>query len=125
MKPSRFLLFFLALLFGMVAALVTHPKAVSALPEYSAQTGEPCATCHLSPSGGGPRGPRGQAWVGDGKPGVVPSLVDSLDILGIKLDVDPQDFLAGEQPIPAAQSLTLEVQEAREIHSWLSDFDGN
>jgi hypothetical protein len=44
----------------VLAGLSTHNA--QALPEYSAQVGEPCSSCHISPSGGGPRGPRGQAW---------------------------------------------------------------
>ena len=60
-----------------VALLLTlrgGPAQRQALPEYATQTGEPCATCHISPSGGGLRTPRGQAWVGSDKPGAVPAL---------------------------------------------------
>jgi hypothetical protein len=34
-----------------------------ARPEYAAATGQPCATCHVSPAGGGPRTPSGQAFM--------------------------------------------------------------
>jgi mono/diheme cytochrome c family protein len=35
-------------------------QPVHALPEYAARTGEACATCHVSPGGGGPRA--GPLW---------------------------------------------------------------
>jgi hypothetical protein len=118
-----FLLLFLIL--GAAMALFVHPKAVQALPEYSSQTGEPCATCHLSPSGGGPRGPRGQGWVGSNKPGGVPSLVDSLELLGVQLEADPADFIAGTQPVPPAEALDFASGGTAPIHNWLRNFDGN
>ncbi len=45
-----------------------------ALPEYATRTGEPCATCHVNPAGGGARTVRGSLWVAAGKPDVVPPL---------------------------------------------------
>ena len=45
-----------------------------ALPEYAKRTGEPCATCHVSPGGGGPRTLRGLLWAAKGKPDKVPEL---------------------------------------------------
>ena len=55
------------LLVGLVIlALVIVPPS-QALPEYSAQTGEPCAACHISPSGGGLRTPAGRrGWAAAG-----------------------------------------------------------
>lgn len=125
MKRLSILLFLLVLVLGVVIASLAHPGMARALPEYSAQTGEPCATCHLSPSGGGPRGPRGQAWVGGGKPGSVLSLVESLDFLGIKIESDPADFLPSGQPVQPAQPLQTSVEASEQIHSWLRDYDGN
>jgi len=125
MKRMSILITLLVLLLGIMLAALAHPAAVKALPEYSAQTGEPCATCHLSPSGGGPRGPRGQAWVGGGKPGAVPSLADSLEILGIELEVDPQDYMAGSLPVQPPQPLQLEAEQGRHLHGWLKDYNGN
>lgn len=111
----------------LLALLVTlgHPQAARALPEYSAQTGEPCATCHLSPSGGGPRGLRGQAWVGSGKPGVVPGLTEALELLGIHLEVDESQFQASDHSIPPAQPVQVNPAEAQEMHDHMSSFDGN
>ena len=62
---KQFLILFGSLLLAgaSVLALVPSFKPGEALPEYSAQTGEPCATCHVSPSGGGPPRP---AWAGLG-----------------------------------------------------------
>ena len=125
MRRAFVILLLLFLLLGAALALLVHPKAVQALPEYSSQTGEPCATCHLSPSGGGPRGPRGQGWVGSNKPGAVPSLVDSLDLLGVQLESDPADFVAGTQPVSPAEALDLASGEMDPIHDWLRDYDGN
>jgi mono/diheme cytochrome c family protein len=45
-----------------------------ALPEYATRTGEPCATCHVNPAGGGARTVRGSLWVAAGKPDTVPPL---------------------------------------------------
>ncbi len=54
---KRFLIFFGSLLVTVALMLALLPAATAqALPEYSAQTGEPCASCHISPSGGGARG---------------------------------------------------------------------
>lgn len=116
------LLFVLA---GIALAALIHPQAVRALPEYSAQTGEPCATCHISPSGGGPRGPRGQAWVGAGKAGEVFSLIDSLDFLGVKIEADPQDFISTGQPVQPAQPLQTAAESSTPLDAWLREHDGN
>lgn len=112
-------------LLATALTLAFHPQTVGALPEYSAQTGEPCATCHLSPSGGGPRGPRGQAWVGNGKPGSVPNLVEALSLLGIQLNMDESQYQAPNQPAPEAQPLAVEPAQAGQIHHWLQNYDGN
>jgi mono/diheme cytochrome c family protein len=54
-----------------------------ALPEYAMRTGEPCATCHVSPGGGGPRTLRGMLWAARGKPDKVPDLPNILLAPGI------------------------------------------
>ncbi len=125
MRRHRMFIIVSVLLLAATLALAFHPQTAEALPEYSAQTGEPCATCHLSPSGGGPRGPRGQAWVGSGKPGVVPDLVEALSLLGIQLDVDESQYQAPDQPAPEAQPLAVEPAQAGQIHQWLRNYDGN
>jgi mono/diheme cytochrome c family protein len=51
--------------------------AAHALPEYATRTGEPCATCHVNPAGGGPRTVRGSLWIAAGKPDKVPPLPGS------------------------------------------------
>lgn len=38
------------------------PSIGAALPQYAAATGQPCATCHVNPAGGGPRNAKGQAF---------------------------------------------------------------
>ncbi len=98
---------------------------VLALPEYSAQTGEPCATCHVSPSGGGPRAPRGQAWIADGKPSTVPDLLLALELLGVDLDVDMSDFTKVPGDIPPVQPLPLQPKQIEKLHQHLFTYPGN
>jgi len=54
-----------------------------ALPEYAARTNESCATCHVSPGGGGPRTLRGMLWAARGKPDQVPDLPGVLIAPGV------------------------------------------
>lgn len=109
----------------MMILLILPTSQARALPEYSVQTGEPCATCHISPSGGGPRGPRGQAWVGEGKPGAVPGLIEALESLGVHLDVDETYFQATSESVEPARPLELSPVEAEKLLDWLNDYDGN
>lgn len=55
-------------------ALFAFQPAAHALPEYATRTGEPCATCHVNPAGGGPRTERGNLWIAAGRPDQVPPL---------------------------------------------------
>lgn len=55
-----------------------------ALPEYAQRTGEPCATCHVNPGGGGPRTLRGALWAARGRPDQVPTLPGVLLAPGVK-----------------------------------------
>ena len=120
---------FLGCLFVILAvflAFLTWPTdEVQALPEYSAQTGEPCATCHISPSGGGPRTPRGQAWIADEKPGTVPNLLSALELLGVNLDFDPADYTRLPDEIPLAQPLHIQPGQAEMLGQHLADYPGN
>jgi len=65
-----------------VRAGLDGESAAHALPEFAARTGEPCATCHVNPGGGGPRTLRGLLWAARGRPDQVPELPGAL--------VDPQ-----------------------------------
>lgn len=58
-----------ALAFTLFLAEPAH-----ALPEFSARTGESCATCHVNPGGGGPRTMRGLIWAARGRADAVPEL---------------------------------------------------
>jgi hypothetical protein len=121
-----FPLIFLVTAFFIVIMVISIPSgAVQALPEYSAQVGEPCASCHISPSGGGPRGPRGQAWVAAGKPGYVPAQLESLEMLGVNLDFDPDAYTIVPDVIPPAEPLRVEPGESRKMHEWLRSYPGN
>jgi len=105
--------------------LLPPHTTTQALPEYAAQTGEPCSTCHLSPSGGGARGPRGQAWVASSKPGAVPDLMQSLELLGVELSVDPAYFMAADSQVQEAEALNVSPSQGQKLFRWLSQYDGN
>lgn len=106
--------------------LLTFPSGeANALPEYSAETGEPCATCHVSPSGGGSRTARGQAWIADKKPGAVPDLLKSLRLLGVNMDFDPDDYSNPKGIVPADEPLPVVVDKVKNIHDHLASFPGN
>jgi hypothetical protein len=124
-KIDRRLWLFSALLIAIIIASLLGSRPAEALPEYAAQTGEPCATCHVSPSGAGPRTPRGQAWVAAGKSGSVPSLTDALSLLGVHLQVDESQYITVPQSIPPARPLQFKTGQARAVHDWLKDYAGN
>ena len=130
MKPAPILIFSLCLA-ALLLALALPGRQAQALPEYSSQTGEPCATCHASPSGGGVRTPRGQAWVAQSKPGEVPDLVAALDALGVTLDVNEADYVLVPETInpatPLSEAPSTEVSSsiANEVQRWIADFRGN
>lgn len=129
-KPAPILIFSLCMA-ALLLALALPGRLAQALPEYSSQTGEPCATCHASPSGGGVRTPRGQAWVAQSKPGEVPDLVAALDALGVTLDVNEADYLLVPETIDPPRPLTgmpaTEVSSSisLEVQRWIADFRGN
>ena len=123
---KRFLIFFGSLLLVSALALALIPNSsANALPEYASQTGEPCATCHISPSGGGPRGPRGQAWVASGKPGAVPDTLQALELLGVELSVDPAYFTVTDLEVQAPEALETTPGSSQSLYRWLNEYDGN
>jgi mono/diheme cytochrome c family protein len=123
---NKFLAFvIMVVLLAALAIALLPAEEASALPEYASQVGEPCSTCHISPSGGGSRTPRGQAWVGGGKPGEVPDLMASLELLGVHLEVDETDFTQVPDEVPPAQPLQTEPDQMKAIHDWLADYAGN
>lgn len=63
-----------------------------ALPEFAANTGEPCATCHVNPGGGGPRTLRGLLWSAQGRPDEVPDIGNILIALGVTEGVELYDI---------------------------------
>ena len=121
-------LVFLGVLILVTALFLAFLPASSAqaLPEYSAQTGEPCFSCHVSPSGGGPRGPRGQAWVASSKPGAVPDTFEALELLGVELKVNPAYFTVADLDVQEAEALeTTSGQGHQPLYRWLRGYDGN
>lgn len=73
----------LALFVYLGLRLSMGERPVHALPEYSARTGEPCATCHVSAGGGGPRTMRGLLWAARGRPDQLPELPGFLIAPGV------------------------------------------
>jgi hypothetical protein len=124
MKRFFILLGILFLITTLFLALLPT-SSVDALPEYSAQTGEPCASCHISPSGGGPRGPRGQAWVASGKPGAVPDTLEALELLGVELTVDPAYFTVTDLEIQEPEALEATPGQSQPLYRLLRNYDGN
>jgi mono/diheme cytochrome c family protein len=124
MKRFLILLGILFLVTALFLALLPVSPA-GALPEYASQTGEPCATCHVSPSGGGPRGPRGQAWVASSKPGAVPDLIQSLELLGVELSVDPAYFTVTDLEVQEPEAPEVSSGQGQPLYRWLSGYDGN
>ena len=112
------------LLLTIIITLTLAGPPSRALPEYSTQTGEPCASCHLSPSGGGPRTLRGQAWVAAGKPGAVPDVVQSLELLGVKLKINESDYVNQSNSVPPLTPLEM-ADQPHPLHDWLKDYQGN
>ena len=79
------------LLIGMATATRTQ-----AYPEFASRTGETCGACHFNPAGAGPRTPRGEIWVLDGKPDLVAevdfgqaAIEETPVVLEINEDADP------------------------------------
>lgn len=124
MKRFLILLGFLLLVTTLFLSFLPVSTA-GALPEYSAQTGEPCFSCHLSPSGGGPRGPRGLAWVASEKPGAIPDLIQSLELLGVKLTVDPAYFTVTDLEVQGPEAPEVPSGKGQPLYHWLNDYDGN
>ena len=50
----------------LVTATTFAPTPAAAKPEYAAQTKLPCGQCHVSPGGGGPLKPFGEAFKANG-----------------------------------------------------------
>ena len=99
--------FFAILILLPIIISLLRATQTGAMPEYATRVGEPCGTCHTSAAGGGLRNPRGQAWVAQGKPNAVPTMDESLKILGVKVTTDPADYLAPTTtPVPAAPLAT-------------------
>ena len=99
--------FFLILILLTIVLPFLPASQTSAMPEYATRVGEPCGSCHTSAAGGGLRSPRGQAWVAQGKLNTVPTMDESLKILGVNVTTDPADYLAPTTAsVPAAPLAT-------------------
>lgn len=87
----------IALVLGVFLAIIlwTATQPAHALPEYASRTGEPCATCHVSPGGGGPRTLRGLLWAARGRPDQVPTLPGVLIAPGVSDGAELYDIACG------------------------------
>ena len=112
-----------AVVVTLVLLVIAAPS--SAMPEYATQLGEPCATCHISPAGGGLRSARGQAWVAQEKPGAVPSIEEAMKLLGVRTTVNPADYVPASLPRPAPKALNAEESPKKNWREWLSSYEGN
>lgn len=119
---KRFL--FILMLLATVIPFALAPT-VNAMPEYATRTGEPCGTCHVSSAGGGLRSPRGQAWVAQSKPNSVPSLDESLKILGVNVMTNPADYLAPTTPPPPVSPLVTRYEKKMQLLERLLEYGGN
>lgn len=82
----------MALIVYFSVHLVLGERPAHALPEYAPLTGEPCATCHVSAGGGGPRTLRGMLWTARGRPDEVPKLPGNLIAPGVESGVELYDI---------------------------------
>jgi len=120
MKKLFAILMLLAIIIPFLPATQT-----SAMPEYATRVGEPCGSCHTSAAGGGLRSPRGQAWVAQGKGNTVPTMDESLKILGVKVTTDPADFVAPTQPPAPVAPLATRYERKMMLLMKLLEYDGN
>jgi hypothetical protein len=120
---SRVLLPLLAIV-SLFIIVFEFAVPVGAMPEYAARTGEPCASCHVSPAGGGLRNLRGQAWVLMDKPGTLPSTNDALKALGIQLPSDLSIYTAAPSTVPVPAPLNTSFKTAPLVQQ-LVGYEGN
>lgn len=82
----------IGVIFFLVGGVMWGERPAHALPEYAARTGEPCATCHVNPGGGGPRTLRGLLWAAQGRPDEVPQIGDVLLAPGVMDGIELYDI---------------------------------
>lgn len=90
MQMKVFYLGLLCLLLGS-GLLAFSSQPVRAYPEFAARTDETCGACHFNAAGGGPRTPRGEIWVLDGKPDDVPELLDAEEDITPVVEIAPPE----------------------------------
>jgi hypothetical protein len=56
---------------------------------------------------------------------VVPDLTESLELLGVHLEIDEDAYVTVPESIPPAEPLRLKPGEAGKTHDWLKDYEGN
>jgi hypothetical protein len=113
------------LLLALFLALFAIIPPARAMPEYATRVGEPCATCHVSPAGGGLRNLRGQAWVASDKPSTVPSTAEALTILGLSLPADMSIYTAAPATVPTPMPLRVQPEKLSPLLERLLEYDGD
>jgi hypothetical protein len=109
----------------LVLVLLIFATPARAMPDYATRLGEPCATCHISPSGGGLRTVRGQAWVAEQKPSAVPATADALAILGIRMPADMSIYTTTASPVPTPATVTRGPSRYAPLIQRLLEYEGN
>lgn len=101
MKVKIFSIGLFFLIFGS-GILFFSSQTAKAYPEFASRTGETCGVCHFNAAGGGPRTPRGDLWILDGKPNHVlalPSAEEPVQVVEIVVPSGNEDdvFTLGGQ----------------------------
>ena len=117
-------LFAILVLFAIVISFLPVAQTL-AMPEYATRVGEPCGACHTSAAGGGLRNPRGQAWVAQGKLNTVPTMDESLKILGVKVTTDPADYIAPTTAPAPPPPLATRCERKMMLLMKLLEYGGN
>ena len=105
----------------VVATACLCRQPAEALPEYSAQTGEPCASL--------PHQPVGRRAAHPARPGLggqrrarrqCPALTDALELLGVRLKVDEADFVALPERCQAGRAVGRRRRpRPKQMRAWL------
>jgi hypothetical protein len=124
-KVIKRLLLLSTLLIAVILVTMLTSQPAQALPEYAVQMDDPCTTCHVSPSGGGTFTISGLAWLASDKSGAVPSRAKALELLGVNIQVNQKNYVAVPGKIPPVPPLQVKPVQARKIHAWLENYEGN
>jgi len=63
--------------------------------------------------------------VASAKPGYVPDTLESLELLGVELNVDPAYFTVTDLEVREPEALETTSGQGQPLYRWLNDYDGN